>query len=243
MSSFTILPAIDLKDGRCVRLRQGRVEDQTIYSNDPVAMARDWLAQGAEWLHVVDLDGAFQGKPAHLGVIREICQALPIPVELGGGLRTDADLQAALDAGVSRLIIGTKALEGPEQLRTWATRFGDKLAVGIDARDGFVQVHGWVNTSTLQATDLARQMQEMGVRTVIYTDTSRDGMLQGVNARAMDEMAAAVPGMDVIASGGVTTVDDVRILRRLNRPNLRGAIVGKALYEGRVTMKDLIEAC
>jgi phosphoribosylformimino-5-aminoimidazole carboxamide ribotide isomerase len=243
MSSFTILPAIDLKDGRCVRLRQGRVEDQTVYSNDPVAMARDWLAQGAEWLHVVDLDGAFQGKPAHLGVIREICQALPIPVELGGGLRTDADLQAALDAGVSRLIIGTKALEGPEQLRTWAARHGDRLAVGIDARDGFVQVHGWVNTSTLQATDLARQMQEMGVRTVIYTDTSRDGMLQGVNARAMDEMAAAVPGMDVIASGGVTTVDDVRILRRLNRPNLRGAIVGKALYEGRVTMKDLIEAC
>ncbi len=239
MPPFTILPAIDLQNGKCVRLRQGRAEDQTIYSNDPVAMARDWLAQGARWLHVVDLDGAFQGKPVHLPVISEICRALPIPVELGGGLRTDADLQAALDAGVSRLIIGTKALESPEQLRAWAKRFGDRLAVGIDARDGFVQVHGWVNTSTLQATTLARQMEEMGVRTIIYTDTSRDGMLQGVNAPAMDEMAAAVPGVQVIASGGVTTADDVRVLMRLGRPNLNAAIVGKALYEGRVTLAEL----
>jgi phosphoribosylformimino-5-aminoimidazole carboxamide ribotide isomerase len=240
MPPFTILPAIDLKDGRCVRLRQGRAEEQTVYADDPVAVARDWRAQGATALHVVDLDGAFQGRPVHLPVIAKICAALDIPVELGGGLRTPEDLQAALDAGVDRVIIGTKALEGPAVLADWVRRFGHRLAVGIDARDGRVQAHGWVSTSDRLATDLACQVAEAGVRTLIYTDTARDGMLQGVNAPAMDEMAAAVPGVDIIASGGVTTAGDVRALRDLRRPNLNAVIVGKALYEGRVTLSELL---
>lgn len=233
-----ILPAIDLKGGRCVRLRQGRAEDAVVYSDDPVDMARRWRDEDAQWLHVVDLDGAFQGRPAHLAVLRAITQTISIPVEYGGGLRSDADIEAVLGAGARRAILGTRASAAPDQLKALASRFGDRLAVGIDARDGKVQVKGWTETTAQSATDLARRMEEAGVRCLIYTDTSRDGMLAGVNAAAMDAMCAAV-SCEVIASGGVTSVEDVRALRALRRPNLAGAIVGKALYEGRVTLPEL----
>lgn len=230
-----ILPAIDLKDGRCVRLRQGRAEDVTVYSDDPVAQARTWLEQGAEQLHVVDLDGAFQGEPKHAEVIARIVQAIGIPVEVGGGLRTDAHIERLLSAGVARAIIGTRALESLDALSSLVRRFGDAIAVGIDARDGYAQVKGWVETTGTRAVDLAKQVESVGVRTVIYTDTATDGMLGGTNLEAMRQMCRAV-SCRIIASGGVSAPEHVMALKALGCANLYGAIVGKALYDGKTTL-------
>lgn len=236
-----ILPAIDLKGGRCVRLLQGRAEDETVYSEDPVQMALQWVEQGAEYLHVVDLDGAFEGHPVHQDCIRKIVEAIPIPVEVGGGLRTDADLERLIDCGVSRCILGTRAWAEPDRLQALAARFEDKLAVGIDARDGQVQTHGWKETTGVLALDLAKQADALGIRTLICTDTSTDGMMRGTNIEAIDAVCRAVR-CDVIASGGVTRVEDVRGLKALGHSNLIGVIVGKALYEGSVTLRELQEA-
>ncbi len=238
---LTILPAIDLKGGRCVRLRQGRADEATVYGGDPAEMARHWVEQGATWLHVVDLDGAFAGRPVHLPVVRRIVEAAGVPVELGGGLRTDADLDAALEAGVARLILGTRACAEPGAAERLAGRYGDRLAVGIDARDGRVQVRGWTETTGVRTADLARRMAEAGVATLIVTDTARDGMLEGVNAAAMAEACDAA-GCAVIASGGVSTASDVAALRALGRSNLAGAIVGRALYERTATLPELLRA-
>jgi len=236
---FLILPAIDLKGGRCVRLRQGRAEDLTVYGDDPAAMARRWVAEGARYLHVVDLDGAFAGRPMQLEAVARICAAVaPVPVELGGGLRTDADIEAARAAGVARAIVGTRACEAPEEVRRLAARHGDALAVGIDARNGVVQVRGWTESAGCRAAELARRMCDGGVRTLIVTEISRDGMLQGAAIETTDEICAAV-SCGVIASGGVSTAEDVRRLVALGRPNLLGAIVGKALYDGAVALADL----
>ena len=240
MSRFTLFPAIDLKGGRCVRLLQGRADQETVYSNDPVAMALDFQAQGAEYLHIVDLDGAFEGRPMHLDLLSRMTAAIKIPVELGGGMRTDDDIRAALDAGVDRVILGTRAIEGADASRRLAETFAEKLVVGIDARDGRVQTRGWVETTDTLATELACAMAGQGVRTIIYTDTSRDGMLQGVNLAAMAAMCDACP-CDIVASGGVTNSDDIRNLVALKRPNLAGVIIGKALYEGRVNLPQLLK--
>lgn len=237
-----ILPAIDLKDGHCVRLRQGRAEDATIYSDDPVAQARKWREQGAEQLHVVDLDGAFNGEPRHAEVIAKIIAALDIPVEVGGGIRTDAHIERLVQAGVTRAILGTRALEQAETLEPLVRRFGDVIAVGIDARNGFVQVKGWVETTATKATDLARLVAAAGVRTIIYTDTATDGMLGGPNVAAMAEICDAAPGCRIIASGGVSAPEHVRALVALGRENLYGAIVGKALYDGRTTLSEMMAA-
>lgn len=243
MAEFTILPAVDLKGGKCVRLCQGRADDETVYGEDPAAQAREWVRQGAAWLHVVDLDGAFQGRPAHLDVIGQMVAAAGIPVECGGGLRTDADLDALLARGVRRAILGTRALERVEELAALAQRFGERLAVGIDARDGLVQVKGWTETSRTTAVELAARAAAAGVRTIIYTDTATDGMLRGPNFAGNAELCDAVgPDCRVIASGGITTADDIRRLRALGKANLAGAIVGKALYEGRTTLPDLLAA-
>ncbi len=237
-----ILPAIDLKDGCCVRLRQGRADDTTVYSDDPPAMARQWLAQGAQALHVVDLDGAFAGTPRHLPVIAQIVAAMgAIPVELGGGLRTDEDVRRALDAGVARVILGTRALADAAALQRLVQAYGDRIAVGIDAREGRVQVKGWVVTSETRATDLARRVADLGVSTIIYTDTATDGMLAGTNLAAMDEMCRTVP-CRVIASGGVSAPEHVRALVALGHANLYGAIVGKALYDGQTTLAAMQQA-
>ncbi len=236
-----ILPAIDLKDGRCVRLRQGRADDATVYSDDPVEMAKRWADAGGEYLHVVDLDGAFQGRPFHLDVIARIVAAISIPVEVGGGLRTDADVQMLLDAGVRRAIIGTRAFSDPDSLGDMVKQFGDRIAVGIDARDGRVQVKGWVETTDMLAVDLARKADALGVQTLIVTDTATDGMMVGTNVAAMDEVCKAV-SCNVIASGGVTTPDDVHALTALGHANLEGAIVGKALYEGTTTLSAMKDA-
>ncbi len=239
MAAFTIIPAIDLKDGRCVRLRQGRADDITVYGDDPAAMARHWVDAGARFLHVVDLDGAFAGHVRHIAQIRAIVEAAGVPVEMGGGLRTDEAIEEVLAAGVQRAIIGTRALADPAELKRMVDRFGRHLAVGIDARNGFVQVRGWVETTPMKAVDLVKTAAAAGVATIIYTDTATDGMLGGPNIGAVAGVCDAVR-CHVIASGGVTSVRDVKALVDLRRGNLAGAIVGKALYDGRVTLADLL---
>ncbi|MDP6491018.1 MAG: 1-(5-phosphoribosyl)-5-[(5-phosphoribosylamino)methylideneamino]imidazole-4-carboxamide isomerase [Kiritimatiellia bacterium] len=236
-----VIPAIDLKGGRCVRLMQGRADAETVYADDPVAMAKQWEAEGAAYLHLVDLDGAFEGRPMHAEVVSQIAAALNIPVELGGGLRKDVHVRAMLDCGVDRVILGTRALEEPGALQALVDTYGRRIVVGIDARDGFVQVKGWVETSTVGALELARQMDAIGVDTIIYTDTSTDGMMRGHNVAATKAMCDAVR-CNVVASGGVTSVADIEALAGLEHPRLSGAIVGKALYEGAVTLADLLLA-
>jgi phosphoribosylformimino-5-aminoimidazole carboxamide ribotide isomerase len=236
---ITIIPAIDLKGGKCVRLRQGVADEETVYSESPVEMAKHWVKEGGEFLHVVDLDGAFEGRPVHTDVLRDICAAIDIPVEIGGGIRTDEDIEALLATGVTRVILGTRACEHPEELARLASTFGgERIAVGIDARGGKVQTKGWIETTDVEAAALARQVAAAGVGTIIYTDTSRDGMLAGVNAFEMGKICSAV-SCDVIASGGVSSVEDIKRLAALNCANLTGAIVGKALYEKTVSLREL----
>lgn len=239
MSMLTVFPAIDMKGGRCVRLRQGVASDETVYGDDPVSMALRWQADGARALHLVDLDGAFEGRPVHAGVVSKIAAALSIPVEIGGGIRTAEDARTMLDAGAWRVIIGTKALAGDGFLEGLVREFGgERIAVGIDARDGLVQIRGWVETTATPATDLATRVGAMGVRTIIYTDTTTDGMLSGPNLSALSRICD-VTSCDVVASGGVSSPDHIMALLALGKPNLVGAIVGKALYEGKTTVSDL----
>jgi phosphoribosylformimino-5-aminoimidazole carboxamide ribotide isomerase len=241
VSGLTVIPAIDLKGGRCVRLLQGREDAVTVYGDDPVAMARHWVAEGAARLHVVDLDGAFRGTPMHSDAMAAIIRSIDIPVQVGGGLRSEDDVQAMVDAGADRVILGTRACQDPAALSHLVAKFGGKIAVGIDARDGKVQVKGWTETTGTRAVDLAKAVAGRGVGTIIVTDTATDGMLQGPNLPTVQAVCDAV-GCGVIASGGVSAVRDVSALARLARPNLRGVIVGKALYEGRATLRELQEA-
>ena len=239
---ITIIPAIDLKGGQCVRLKQGLANEVTEYSDAPAEMAKHWEKEGGEFLHVVDLDGAFDGKPVHVAELKAICEAVEMPVEIGGGIRTDEDIENLLATGVTRVILGTRACEHPEELARLVEKFGgERIAVGIDARDGMVQTKGWVETTDVVAVDLAKQVDEAGVGTVIYTDTSRDGMMIGVNAFEMGKICSAVQ-CEVVASGGVSSVEDIKRLAALNCDNLTGAIVGKALYEETVTIKQLAKA-
>ncbi|MEI6807219.1 MAG: 1-(5-phosphoribosyl)-5-[(5-phosphoribosylamino)methylideneamino]imidazole-4-carboxamide isomerase [bacterium] len=238
---ITIIPAIDLKDGKCVRLKQGKATEVTVYSEDPVTMAQRWEAEGAQLLHIVDLDGAFQGKPVHTALLAKIAAAIAIPIEVGGGLRTETDISTLIDAGARRVILGTKACMTPDSLAPLIQQFGDKLAVGIDARNGLVQVKGWVETTAVKAVDLAVQLDALGIKTLIYTDTAVDGMLRGVNAGQVAAVCKAV-SCDVIASGGIASAEDIRILRNLAAANLAGAIVGKALYENCVSLSELLAA-
>ena len=236
---MVILPAIDLKGGKCVRLRQGRADDVTVYGDDPARQARDWREQGGQELHVVDLDGAFAGTPQHAEVIRRIIGAFGGPVEVGGGLRTPEALAAVLEAGATRAIIGSAALEDPEFLAQALELYGDRIAVGIDARDGFVQTRGWVETTAVKAVDLAAAVAKAGVKTIIYTDTATDGMLGGPNLTQMAAICDAAPTCAITASGGVSSPYDVENLKALGRANLRAAIVGKALYDGRTTLREM----
>lgn len=221
-----------------MRLRQGRAEAVTVYSEDPVAMARKWADAGGDWLHVVDLDGAFAGHPVHHDTVRAIAAAISIPVELGGGLRTDDDISRMLDAGVRRVVLGTRACADPGALVALVKRFGDRLAVGIDARNGRVQVKGWVETTDTLAVDLARRVSDLGVGAIIYTDTATDGMLTGPNIEGVRSLCLSVKAQ-VIASGGISTCQDIAALAALRLPNLDGVIVGKALYEGAVTIPGM----
>ncbi|HVU23834.1 MAG TPA: 1-(5-phosphoribosyl)-5-[(5-phosphoribosylamino)methylideneamino]imidazole-4-carboxamide isomerase [Opitutus sp.] len=237
---MTIYPAIDIKGGRCVRLRQGRAEAETVYAENPAEVANYFRAAGAGWVHVVDLDGAFEGRPRNLDAVKGIV-ALGMKVQLGGGLRTRADVQQVLDLGVSRAILGTRAAESEAFIGELVQAFGEKIAVGIDAKDGQVAVKGWVDTTNTSALALARRMDTLGVQTLIHTDISTDGMLTGPNFAAQEAMLAAVK-CRLIASGGVSRREDVVNLAKLapHHARLEGVIVGKALYEGNVALGDLL---
>lgn len=233
-----VFPAVDLKNGRCVRLRQGRAAEATVYGDDPVEMARRWADEGAEALHVVDLDGAFEGAPRHADVIAAMIRACGLRVQVGGGLRSDEHVRRMLDAGAWRVILGTRALSRPDDVGALVARYGEKIVVGIDARDGRVQTRGWVESSEVSALDLARMADGWGVGAIVYTDTATDGMLSGPNLRGVCEMAAAVR-CDIVASGGISDAADVSRLARLALENLSGVIVGQALYAGRVSLPEL----
>ncbi len=236
-----ILPAIDLRKGRCVRLIRGDVRDETVYSEEPVSMAKLWQLKGAQYLHVVDLDGALTGEPKNLDHVFAICKALRIPVEFGGGLRDFDTIKSVLERGVRRAILGTSAAQDEKLVRRAVEKYGDRVAVGVDAKDGFVAVKGWVETSKLKAIDFAKRMQELGVKTIIYTDIKKDGMLQGPNVKACREIAKALK-IPVIAAGGVSKVRDIQRLKALEPLGLSGAIVGKALYSGALDLKDALIA-
>ena len=235
-----IFPAVDIKDGCCVRLLQGRKEETTVYSQDPAGMAREWERQGAEWVHVVDLDGAFSGVPRNREIIEDMVQSLSIPLQLGGGIRDLTVARGYLDLGVSRIIIGTGALDNRQLVIGLQEEFGpERVIVGIDARDGMVAIRGWEDVTTVTALDLAQEMKGMGVKRTVYTDISRDGVLQGPNLQAIRIMSETT-GLTVIASGGVSTIQDIFSLREI--PGVEGAIVGKALYEGRLTLESALKA-
>jgi phosphoribosylformimino-5-aminoimidazole carboxamide ribotide isomerase len=233
-----IYPAIDIKDGRCVRLVQGKFSDVTVYSDHPVEMALKFEQLGAEYLHVVDLDGARLGEPQNIAAISEMAVKLGIPVQLGGGIRTIEMIEIILCKGIQRVILGTSAVKNPELVKKAVASFGNNLAVAIDAKDGMVAIEGWARTSEFTAIGFAKKMEDLGAKTIIYTDISRDGMLKGPNLKAMEDMAKAV-GIDVIASGGVTSLQDIRNLKEIG---VSGAIVGKALYTGDVDLQEAIAA-
>jgi phosphoribosylformimino-5-aminoimidazole carboxamide ribotide isomerase len=232
-----IYPAIDLRGGQCVRLRQGDYDQETVFGADPAAMARRWVDEGATFLHLVDLDGAKEGRPVNEASVRAIVGAAGVPCQLGGGLRTRDHITSALGWGVTRVVIGTKALQSPAWLTEMAQEFPERIVLGIDAKAGRVATQGWLEVSDVGAVELARRFEQLPLAALVYTDISRDGMLEGVNAPAMAEMVAAVK-LPVIASGGVTTLDDIR---RLAAIPAAGCIVGRALYEGRLTLKDILE--
>lgn len=232
--AFTLIPAVDLRGGRCVRLRQGRLEDETVFSEDPVATARGWQAQGAPRLHVVDLDGAFGGRPAQTDIIRAIIAALGIPVQVGGGLRDATAVQRVLDAGARWAVVGTRAALDPAFLGDICEAFPDRIIVSVDASDGKVAVDGWKRVLELEATDLARDAAAAGAAAVLYTDIARDGTERGPNIWSTEAVARAA-GIPVLASGGVGSLDDIRQLATI--PGLEGAIVGRALYSGAVDLR------
>jgi phosphoribosylformimino-5-aminoimidazole carboxamide ribotide isomerase len=233
-----ILPAIDLRGGQCVRLRQGDYSQETVFGSDPAEMGRRWVAQGASYLHLVDLDGAKEGRPANGESVRRIIAAVDVPCQLGGGLRSEADIAEVLGWGVERVIIGTKALKDPKWFAQVCRHFPKRIILGIDARDGRVATEGWLETSECPATILAQRCADWPLAAIVYTDISRDGMLEGPNFDAMAEMARTV-STPVIASGGVTSLQDIQRLAQLN---LAGCIIGRALYEGRLTLADALAA-
>ena len=234
-----ILPAIDLKDGKCVRLIQGRADKMTVYGEDPVAQAREWREQGGQELHVVDLDGAFEGVPRHLEEIKAIIREFEGPVEVGGGMRTSDAIDAMMEAGAARVILGSSALDDPDFLVKAVDLWGERIAVGIDAKNGLVQTRGWVNTTSVKAVDLAAAVSRIGVKTIIYTDTATDGMLGGPNLAQLAVICDTAPECQITASGGVSSPYDIANLKALERKNLRAAICGKALYDGRTTLKEM----
>ena len=227
-----LIPAIDLKEGKCVRLRQGRMEDDTVFSDNPVEVAGRWVEAGAKRIHLVDLDGAFAGKPRNAEVVTAIAKAYPnLPVQIGGGIRDEATIQAYLDAGVQYVIIGTKAVQDPQFVRDMASKFPGHVMVGLDAKDGKVATDGWATVSEFDVIELATQFQNDGVVAIIYTDISRDGMMQGVNVEATARLARAI-SIPVIASGGITNLDDIHALGKVANDGIMGAITGRAIYEG-----------
>ncbi|MEE9488676.1 MAG: 1-(5-phosphoribosyl)-5-[(5-phosphoribosylamino)methylideneamino]imidazole-4-carboxamide isomerase [Candidatus Brocadiales bacterium] len=238
INNMLIIPAIDLRGGRCVRLTRGSFDEETVYFDDPVEPAMRWQREGAEYLHVVDLDGALEGEPKNLKELGRIAAAVDMPVEFGGGIRTPETVRHVLDMGVDRVILGTRAVDSPELIEALCAKHPGRIAVGLDQRDGKVAVKGWVESSDLSFVEVARRVESFGPRALIFTDISRDGMLQGPNVELLNELLDAVD-VPVIASGGVTTLDDVKSIAGLL---VEGAIIGKALYSGAIKLPEAIEA-
>lgn len=238
-----IIPAIDLKDGKCVRLRQGRMEDTTVFSDDPVEVAARWVAAGARRLHLVDLNGAFAGEPVNGEIVHAIAKRFPdLPIQIGGGIRSAETIESYLKSGVQWVIIGTKAVKEPEFVTGMCKRFPGHVIVGLDAKDGLVATDGWAEVSAVKATDLAKRFANDGVDSIVYTDINRDGMMQGLNVEATTAMAAAA-GIPVIASGGVTNMDDLKRLAKVAGTGIIGTITGRAIYEGTLDMAEAQAYC
>jgi phosphoribosylformimino-5-aminoimidazole carboxamide ribotide isomerase len=236
-----LIPAIDLKNGQCVRLRQGRMDDVTVFSDDPVTVAKRWADEGAERLHVVDLDGAIKGQPVNLKVVEQIAESVKIPVQIGGGIRDEETVQRYLNAGVAYIIIGTKAVNTPHFLRDLCIEYPRHIIVGLDAKDGRVALNGWAKVTNHDVVEMAQHCERDGVEAIIYTDIGRDGMMNGFNAASTQKLAKAV-NTPVIASGGVSSLDDIRVLREIEPDGVTGAIIGRALYEGGLSFKDCLAA-
>lgn len=236
-----ILPAIDIRGGKCVRLTQGDFGKEKIYSDFPEEQALKWQEGGAKFLHVVDLDGAREGAPTNLFIVKKILETVKIPVEIGGGIRTMDDIETYLDLGVARVILGSVAAEDPELVKEAAEEFGgENIAVGIDAKNGIVAVHGWNDLGLIQAEELAMQIGDFGISTLIYTDISRDGMLGGIDAEHFADIARK-SGISVIASGGISSLDDIRKLKNLESAGIIGAVIGKALYENVIDLAEAVK--
>ncbi|WP_203363213.1 1-(5-phosphoribosyl)-5-[(5-phosphoribosylamino)methylideneamino]imidazole-4-carboxamide isomerase [Bacillus sp. REN10] len=238
--SFIIYPAIDMRGGKCVRLTQGDYNQETIYGDSPFDMAKSFVDQGAEWIHMVDLDGAKDGQRINDRFVIEAAQKLSAKVQIGGGIRTEEDVRHYLDNGVDRVIIGSLAVSQPELVKQWLRQYGDKIAIGLDAKDGFVATHGWLETSSLKAVDLGKELAEAGAETFIFTDIATDGMLTGPNIEAVAELARAT-GKKVIASGGVSSLADVQQVKQCASDGVSGVIVGKAIYTGQFTVREAVE--
>jgi len=241
--TMLLFPAIDLKEGKAVRLLQGRMEDSTVYSDNPVDLAKDFESQGAEYLHIVDLNGAFTGKPVNDEIIRRIVGSVSLKIQVGGGIRTMERIAELIELGVERVILGTIAVKNPELVAEATRRYGRRVIVGIDAKDGLVAVQGWAETTEMRAIDLGKAMKVMGVQSVVFTDIARDGMLQGPNIESTVQMAQET-GLSVIASGGISTLADLRNLQAeaIKGVSVEGAITGKALYSGAFTLREALEA-
>lgn len=231
-----IFPAIDLRGGRCVRLKQGDYSRETVFGDDPLELAERWIAQGCEILHLVDLDGAKQGRPVNRDAVTRIVKKVKVPCQLGGGIRNDFDLDEVFSWGVQRAVIGTRALQDPNWVRDVIARYPNQIVLGLDAREGKVATHGWLETSESSAITVAKQFEDVPLAGIVFTDISRDGMLNGPNVQALDEMARAVIH-PVIASGGITTLQDIQ---KLLEHDLAGAIIGRALYEGQLDLRDVL---
>jgi phosphoribosylformimino-5-aminoimidazole carboxamide ribotide isomerase len=237
-----IIPSIDLKDGNVVRLLRGDYGKVKIYSNDPADIAKKWHSQGAKALHVVDLDGALAGEPRNMDSVVAIVKSVGIPVQLGGGLRSRDLINKAFDAGVARIVLGTRAVEDMDFIKAAIKEYGEKIVVAVDSKNGFVMLEGWTRESRINAVDMARRMKNLGAPALIYTDVNQDGTLSGPNFIRLDDFLKNVD-LPVIAAGGIASVDDLRKLCALNRRNLKGAIIGKALYEGAINLEEAIGVC
>jgi phosphoribosylformimino-5-aminoimidazole carboxamide ribotide isomerase len=238
--SFTIYPAIDMRGGKCVRLLQGDYSKETVYGDSPFDMAKRFVDEGAEWIHMVDLDGAKEGSRVNDKFVIAVANELGAKVQIGGGIRTEEDIEYYLNNGVQRVIIGSLAVSQTELVKSWLAKYGDRIAIGLDAKDGYVATHGWIETSELKAVDLGVELAEAGAETFIFTDIATDGMLSGPNVEAVVELAKAT-GKEVIASGGVSSMEDLRVLKENESQGVAGAIVGKAIYTGKVSVEAAVK--
>ncbi|TYS15248.1 1-(5-phosphoribosyl)-5-[(5-phosphoribosylamino)methylideneamino]imidazole-4-carboxamide isomerase [Rossellomorea vietnamensis] len=235
--SFTIYPAIDMRGGKCVRLLQGDYSKETVYGDSPFEMAKRFVDEGSEWIHMVDLDGAKEGSRVNDQFVLAVANDLGAKVQIGGGIRTEEDIEYYLNNGVQRVIIGSLAVSETELVKSWLAKYGDRIAIGLDAKDGYVATHGWIETSEKKAVDLGIELADAGAETFIFTDIATDGMLSGPNVKAVVELAEAT-GKEVIASGGVSSMEDLRLLKE---SGVAGAIVGKAIYTGKFSVKEAVE--